>query len=190
MQVLTLVLLSAESMGLPSLLGDHQHNDHQDNAADEDYYDENADRSYKFGFEADDQSRQEEADQDGLVMGKYTYVDANGVERSLSYRAGANLGFVIDDTSFGQKISSPVKPVMPTVYTAPALPLPTTLYQAPIAPVLVQPQVLVTTYELPQVPVTLYEAPKPPATLYETPKIPMTLYEAPKPPAKIGRAHV
>ena len=33
----------------------------------------------------------------GTVVGKYTYIDANGIERSLSYRAGANIGFVPQD---------------------------------------------------------------------------------------------
>ena len=85
-------------MAKPSRLDhlDHHHHHHSEDTDDasEDYYDENPDRSYKFDFEAEGYSREEEADADGTVVGKYTYIDANGVERSLSYRAGANIGFV------------------------------------------------------------------------------------------------
>jgi hypothetical protein len=40
---------------------------------------------------------------DGLVMGKYSYVDASGIQRSLSYKAGANIGFVPDLGNFSGK---------------------------------------------------------------------------------------
>ena len=58
----------------------------------------------------------------GTVVGKYTYIDANGIERSLSYRAGANIGFVPQDgnlldgqiaagfSSFGRRTSKLTKP--------------------------------------------------------------------------------
>ena len=96
----------------------HNHDDNDidaNNDASEDYYDENPDRSYRFDFDAEGYSREEEADSDGTVTGKYSYTDANGVQRSLSYRAGANIGFVPQDgnllnedvlasfSSFGQK---------------------------------------------------------------------------------------
>ena len=77
----------------------HHHHSDDNNDASEDYYDENPDRSYKFDFEAEGYSREEEADADGTVVGKYTYIDADGVERSLSYRAGANIGFVPQGTN-------------------------------------------------------------------------------------------
>ena len=40
---------------------------------------------------------------DGLVMGKYSYVDANGIQRSLSYKAGADIGFVPNLSNFSGK---------------------------------------------------------------------------------------
>jgi len=69
----------------------------------DDHFNPNADRSYKFGFTAEDHSREEESDKDGLVMGKYSYVDFNGIQRSLSYKAGANIGFVPNLDNFSGK---------------------------------------------------------------------------------------
>lgn len=69
----------------------------------DDNFNPNADRSYKFGFTAEDHSREEESDKDGLVMGKYSYVDFNGIQRSLSYKAGANIGFVPNLDNFSGK---------------------------------------------------------------------------------------
>ena len=81
-QVLSLVLLVSQTLAIPSLLGnnnhnhdhDHDHNHHhhhheESNDASEDYYDENSDRSYKFDFEAEGYSREEEADSDGIQRG-------------------------------------------------------------------------------------------------------------------------
>ena len=39
-------------------------------------------------------SRSEESDPYGNVVGSYSFVDGEGKARSLSYRAGANIGFV------------------------------------------------------------------------------------------------
>ena len=153
--------------------------------SDLDYYDENADRSYKFSFDYEDFSREEEADSDGNVVGKYTYKDLDGVRRSLSYRAGANIGFVpeagnlIDHETmqtfenFGQKMPK-ITPETPARYPAPkdnpvkfyAPTTPSTLYNAPAAP---EP------LPAPELPSTLYEAPAPP-------KQPDTLYNAPAAP--------
>ena len=36
-------------------------------------------------------------------MGKYSYVDFNGIQRSLSYKAGANIGFVPNLENFSGK---------------------------------------------------------------------------------------
>ena len=39
-------------------------------------------------------SRNEESDPSGNVVGSYSFIDDEGKARSLSYRAGANIGFV------------------------------------------------------------------------------------------------
>jgi hypothetical protein len=59
-----------------------------------DYYDDNPDRSYKYEFSADGYSKTESSDASGYVEGSYSYVDDQGKHRSLSYRAGADIGFV------------------------------------------------------------------------------------------------
>ena len=46
---------------------------------------------------------------DGLVMGKYSFVDANGIQRSLSYRAGPNIGFVPNLSDFSGKASKKMR---------------------------------------------------------------------------------
>jgi len=69
----------------------------------DDHFNPVADRSYKFGFTAEDHSREEESDKDGLVVGKYSYVDFNGIQRSISYKAGANIGFVPNLDNFSGK---------------------------------------------------------------------------------------
>ena len=51
-------------------------------------------RSYKYEFDADGYSRVEESDPSGLVKGSYSYLDTHGNKQSLSYQAGANIGFV------------------------------------------------------------------------------------------------
>ena len=179
----------------PSLL--HHEHEHNQDGGNPDYYDYDADRSYKFSFETEDHSREEEADENGLVIGKYTYVDENGLTRTLTYKAGANIGFVpnLDQFGdFGKKMEpeTPANPPVPsTFYEAPAPSNPATLYEAPVNPS--KPASL---YEAPAPvnppqPATLYEAPAPsnpskPASLYEAPAPvnppqPATLYEAPAP---------
>ena len=178
-----------------------------------DYYDENADRSYKFSFDYEDFSREEEADAQGNVVGQYTYKDQDGIQRSLSYRAGANIGFVPEagnlldfqtmqsfDT-FGQKMPEKVekepkrlvKSMIPmqTGYPKPkenpvkfyAPTTPSTLYNAPFAPKPSPAPSLA-------LPTSLYQAPKAPevpSTLYNAPApilpTPTTLYNAPIAPA-------
>ena len=197
-----------EASALPSLLEhDHEHeHDHdldldQDLEHLDDYYDQDSDRSYKFSFESDGHSREEEADKNGLVIGKYTYVDDAGVQRTLTYKAGANLGFVPDFTGFGSKVQDKKKeplsnpsrlvqsliPQQVQVQKAPAqatpLPVPKTLYQAP-TPVLVVPQTL---YQVPLLaPVKTPVAPAKPPTLYQAPA---TLYEAPAPPENLPTSY-
>ena len=118
-QVLALFLLVANSLALPRnsnsffnaerrRLGRHDISGG--------HYDTNApfDRSYQFGYKADDHSREEQSDKDGLVMGKYSYVDSNGVQRSLSYRAGANIGFVPNLNDFSGHGNKKMKYALPT----------------------------------------------------------------------------
>lgn len=62
--------------------------------ANDDYFDADADRSYSFGFTSDEHNRDEAADSAGQISGSYSYVDASGATRSLTYTAGAGLGFV------------------------------------------------------------------------------------------------
>ena len=200
-QVLTLVLVTGGLAASP------------DYHSDTDYYDENADRSYKFSFDYEDFSREEEADAQGNVVGQYTYKDQDGIQRSLSYRAGANIGFVPEagnlldfqtmqsfDT-FGQKMPEKVekepkrlvKSMIPmqTGYPKPkenpvkfyAPTTPSTLYNAPIAPKPSPAPALA-------LPTSLYQAPKAPevpSTLYNAPApilpTPTTLYSAPMAPA-------
>ncbi len=78
--LLSVVLTGALGRPEPARLGSvgHHDHDHDHNDASDDYYDDNPDRSYQFGFEADGYSREETADADGTVVGKYTYVDSNG----------------------------------------------------------------------------------------------------------------
>merc|ERR1739844_787837 len=59
-----------------------------------DYYEENSDRSYKYEFDADGCNRVEESDPSGLVIGSYSYLDRHGNLQSLSYQAGADIGFI------------------------------------------------------------------------------------------------
>ena len=51
-------------------------------------------RSYKYEFDADGYSRVEQSDPSGLVIGSYSYLDRHGNLQSLSYQAGADIGFV------------------------------------------------------------------------------------------------
>jgi len=57
-------------------------------------YSADSDASYAFSFTADGYERQESSDESGNVRGQYSYVDQDGVLRTLSYTAGSGLGFV------------------------------------------------------------------------------------------------
>ena len=84
-------------------LNNFSYNQPEDNQNDEydDYYDPDADRSYSFSFSEDRgipgwiSSRQEEADSDGQVKGRYSYVNDDGNEIAVQYSAGAETGFVV-----------------------------------------------------------------------------------------------
>merc|ERR1739846_302481 len=79
----------------------------------------NADKSFNFQFDGEEYNRQESADQQGTVQGQYSFIDGDGVERQVNYRAGAGIGFVPEAdffpvspevdaafSSFGQKTAS------------------------------------------------------------------------------------
>merc|ERR1711981_721342 len=160
------LLLCGSSQSRPSLLGaaggDHHHHhepyqsvdysyseyDYQPEegrslgAEDEYYEDISPARAYNFQFEGEEQSRQEEQDEDGLVTGSYSYLGADGVQHTVNYRAGAGIGFEIIDPSvdqmfadFGTKVDDPL-PVAAVRDAAPAAVVveavaPDTLYGAP-----------------------------------------------------------
>ena len=79
---------------------------------DDEYFDENADRSYSFRFNADGYDREEDSDSNGNVVGKFSYVDAAGELRTLNFRAGSETGYVPEADflpkapEFGQKIAT------------------------------------------------------------------------------------
>ena len=69
----------------------------------DDYFDPDADRSYSFSY-AEDRGipgwisrRQEEADSNGKVKGRYSYVNDDGNEIAVQYSAGAGIGFVVEN---------------------------------------------------------------------------------------------
>merc|ERR1719189_1263260 len=160
------LLLCGSSQSRPSLLGaageDHHHHPHQAvdysysdydyqpeegrslGAEDEYYEDITPARAYNFQFQGEEQSRQEEQDEDGLVTGSYSYLGADGVQHTVNYRAGAGIGFEIIDPSveqmfadFGAKVDEPL-PVAAVRDAAPAVVVeaavaPDALYGAPAA---------------------------------------------------------
>merc|ERR1711971_1271466 len=162
------LLLCGSSQSRPSLLGaadggDHHHHHEPHQAVDysysdydyhpeegrslgaeDEYYEDAAPaRAYNFQFEGEEQSRQEEQNEDGLVTGSYSYLGADGVQHTVNYRAGAGIGFEIIDPSvdqmfadFGSKVDEPL-PVAAVrapavVVEAPAV-APDALYGAPSA---------------------------------------------------------
>ena len=191
-QVLTLVMVTTNGLASP------------DYHSDTDYYDENSDRSYKFSFDYEDFSREEKADAQGNVVGQYTYKDQDGIQRSLSYRAGANIGFVPEagnlldfqtmksfDT-FGQKMPKDVELVEkePKRLVKSMIPMQTGYPKPKENP---------GKFYAPTTPSTLYNAPTAPkltpapalalpTTLYQAPKVPSTLYNAPAPIAPFAPA--
>lgn len=56
--------------------------------------------AYRFGFSADCQTRNEEADSNGNVRGSYSYIDGDGLETRVKYEAGPEKGFVIKDITY------------------------------------------------------------------------------------------
>ena len=72
----------------------------------DDYYDENADKSYAFQFAGDEYRRDETAQADGSVEGSHSYTGADGVERTVNYRAGNEIGFEIIGENVDQMFKS------------------------------------------------------------------------------------
>jgi hypothetical protein len=55
----------------------------------------NSDASYAFAFDAGDHNRHEVADPWGNVRGSYSYIDPNGIRRTVHYSASSATGFKI-----------------------------------------------------------------------------------------------
>merc|ERR1712088_1137141 len=127
---------------------DYQPEEGRSLGAEDEYYEDSAPaRAYNFQFQGEEQSRQEEQDEDGLVTGSYSYLGADGVQHTVNYRAGAGIGFEIIDPSvdqmfadFGAKVNIDPLPVAALRDAAPAIVVeapavaPDALYGAP-APV-------------------------------------------------------
>lgn len=60
---------------------------------------ENMDASYSFGFESDDYSRTEVADEDGNVSGTYSILGEDNILRTYKFRAGKGIGFETEEIS-------------------------------------------------------------------------------------------
>ncbi|CAL8089208.1 unnamed protein product [Orchesella dallaii] len=57
------------------------------------------DSSYVFGYETDTSNRLEKADPYGNVKGSYSYIDPDGVKRTVHYIAGGSTGFQVINAS-------------------------------------------------------------------------------------------
>lgn len=67
---------------------------------------QNNDGSYQFTASGPDQKRVEVSDAGGRVRGSYTYVDNKGVQRSVHYVAGPNIGYKVIRKGTGPIYSS------------------------------------------------------------------------------------
>lgn len=87
------------------------------------------DGSYGFTASGPDQRRTEVSDSNGRVQGSYTYVDDKGVQRTVQYVAGADIGYrVVNNAAAGGAVAIPsllpggsVLPVPPSVLPPPAV---------------------------------------------------------------------
>lgn len=69
------------------------------------------DGSYGFTASGPDQRRSEVSDSNGRVQGSYTYVDDKGVQRTVQYVAGPNIGYrVVNNAAAGGAASAPSLP--------------------------------------------------------------------------------
>lgn len=77
------------------------------------------DGSYGFTASGPDQRRSEVSDSNGRVQGSYTYVDDKGVQRTVQYVAGPNIGYrVVNNAAAGGAAAaavSVVQPLLPSV---------------------------------------------------------------------------
>ncbi len=68
---------------------------------DQDYndydYDENRDKSYSFGYQESASTRHEQSDEAGNVRGEYSYINAEGNQIVVRYRASPEGGFEIEN---------------------------------------------------------------------------------------------
>merc|ERR1719320_836248 len=55
------------------------------------------DKSYNFGYAEAESEREENADVNGEVQGQYSYTNAEGNVISVRYKAGADIGFVVEN---------------------------------------------------------------------------------------------
>ncbi|CAG0899475.1 unnamed protein product [Cyprideis torosa] len=77
------------------------------------------DGSYGFAFQADNGQARNEISNNGVVEGSYTYVDENGISRTVNYRAGPD-GFQADS----ELIPKPPQPLPVHGQPAPHRPAP------------------------------------------------------------------
>ncbi|CAH1712665.1 uncharacterized protein LOC114130202 [Aphis gossypii] len=69
------------------------------------------DGSYGFTASGPDQRRSEVSDSNGRVQGSYTYVDDKGVQRTVQYVAGPNIGYrVVNNAAAGGAAAAPSLP--------------------------------------------------------------------------------
>uniref|UniRef100_A0A2P2I0A2 Cell wall protein AWA1-like n=1 Tax=Hirondellea gigas TaxID=1518452 RepID=A0A2P2I0A2_9CRUS len=94
----------------------------------------NLDGSYSFSYVNSDSSRSETADAFNNVVGKYSFVAADGQNREIRYRAGSATGYVAEGDSIPEVavVSAPAaEAAVPTLYNVPARAAPEVLYSAP-----------------------------------------------------------
>lgn len=84
------------------------------------------DGSYGFTSSGPDQRRTEVSDANGRVRGSYTYVDDKGVQRTVQYVAGPNIGYrVINNAAAGGGAASSgltIPPLLPSIVPPSILP--------------------------------------------------------------------
>merc|ERR1711936_379898 len=128
------------------------------------------DPSYNFAYAGDAGNREEAADSQGVVTGSYSYLSPEGNEILVRYTAGADTGFVIENSD---ELAASVRDATnagaeAAVARAVAAPLPVASTNAASDSVVIS------------VPDTLYGAPAEPLPSYqEEITVPDTLYGAP-----------
>ena len=78
-----------------------------------------SDASYSFNYETENAKREETADSDLNVQGKYSFVGSDGIHRTIKYKAGSKTGFVAEGAHIPAEDHIPVpNPSVPVSYTA------------------------------------------------------------------------